>query len=62
MIQRYEFPFNNINLYLVSHAHGDHFNAEMSKSLLIKNKKIEMVTNQETVNSLKERQKRRFTK
>ena len=36
-------PFNNIDLLLITHIHGDHFNAKLSESFLLTNSKAKMI-------------------
>lgn len=36
-------PFNNIDLLLITHIHGDHFNAKLTESFLLNNNKTKMI-------------------
>ena len=36
-------PFDNIDLLLITHIHGDHFNAKLSESFLLTNSKAKMI-------------------
>jgi L-ascorbate metabolism protein UlaG (beta-lactamase superfamily) len=36
-------PFNKIDLLLITHIHGDHFNVKLTESFLLKNSKAKMI-------------------
>jgi L-ascorbate metabolism protein UlaG (beta-lactamase superfamily) len=36
-------PFNKIDLLLITHIHGDHFNAKLTESFLLNNNKVKMI-------------------
>lgn len=36
-------PFDNIDLLLITHIHGDHFNAKLTESFLLNNRKAKMI-------------------
>ena len=37
------FPFNKVDLLLITHIHGDHFNAKLAESFLLNNGKAKMI-------------------
>lgn len=36
-------PFDNIDVLLITHIHGDHFNAKLTENFLLKNRKAKMI-------------------
>lgn len=36
-------PFDKIDILLITHIHGDHFNAKMTESFLLNNSKVKMI-------------------
>ncbi|MFC2119240.1 MBL fold metallo-hydrolase [Bacteroidota bacterium] len=57
-----EEPFRKIDLLLVSHAHHDHFSAEMGFELLLKHPEAKMIANEHTISLEKERQPEAYEK
>lgn len=47
-------PFNNINLLLITHIHGDHFNASLAESFLLKNDKVKMICPPQVYNQMRD--------
>jgi L-ascorbate metabolism protein UlaG (beta-lactamase superfamily) len=47
-------PVDNINYYLVTHSHTDHFNEKMTLEYLTKNAKIKFISTSESCNKLNE--------
>lgn len=45
-------PVDNINYYLVTHAHQDHFDAKMAMDFLTKNTKTKFISTSESCNKL----------
>jgi L-ascorbate metabolism protein UlaG (beta-lactamase superfamily) len=36
-------PFNDVDLLLITHVHGDHFNAKLAEAFLLNNPKAKMI-------------------
>jgi L-ascorbate metabolism protein UlaG (beta-lactamase superfamily) len=47
-------PFNKIDLLLITHIHGDHFNAKLAESFLLNNNKAKMVCPQQVLKQMKD--------
>jgi len=47
-------PFNNIDLLLITHIHGDHFNAKLTESFLLNNKKAKVICPSQVYRQMKD--------
>jgi L-ascorbate metabolism protein UlaG (beta-lactamase superfamily) len=47
-----QYPFNNINLILVSHSHEDHFDKEMVWTCMLNNRSAKLICPQQVIDSL----------
>lgn len=47
-------PFNNVNLLLITHIHGDHFNAKLAEKFLLNNRKAKMICPQQIYIQMKD--------
>ena len=47
-------PFNNIDLLLITHFHGDHFNAKLAESFLLNNRKAKMICPSQVYTQMKD--------
>ena len=49
-----DIPFDNINLLLITHIHGDHFNAKLTESFLLNNKRAKMICPSQVYKQMKD--------
>lgn len=47
-------PFNNIDLLLITHIHGDHFNAKLTEGFLLNNKKAKVICPSQVYRQMKD--------
>ena len=47
-------PFNKIDLLLITHFHGDHFNAKLAESFLLNNSKTKMICPSQVYKQMKD--------
>ena len=47
-------PFDSIDLLLITHVHGDHFNSDLAEQFLLQNKKCKMICPSQVYNQMKD--------
>lgn len=47
-------PFDHVELLLITHVHGDHFNPFLAEGFLLKNKKVKMICPVQVYNQMKD--------
>lgn len=47
-------PFNKIDILLITHIHGDHFNAKLTESFLLNNSKVKMICPSQVYKQMKD--------
>jgi len=49
-----QYPFNDIDMILVSHTHEDHFDSEMVEECMLNNPSVKLICPQQVIDSIRE--------